>query len=248
MLRRTRSGQSCSTSPTRRSSSTSAYAAAGASSSSTPCGPGARRERLTVNPSAHRAGQAVDAQRRVVVPGLRFGQRLERADHRRRARAGADVAHASLVGRLPLVRPDEIEQRVELCRRPSAPRAPAAAPRRPRPPPAVPRRRRRDGRRRVFGDFRAPAVANAACPASAVKPVPAAEVLQLAKTRIERVHARPDRHERARRAPETASAASSSRSTVDARFAAATMNAKTTSSAAANGSAASGSESSAWYG
>ena len=44
---------------------------------------GPRRERLTVNPAAHRAGQPVDRERRVVVAGLRVGQRLERADDRR---------------------------------------------------------------------------------------------------------------------------------------------------------------------
>ncbi len=43
---------------------------------------GARRERLTFNPPPHGAGQPIDRERRVVVAGLRVGQRLERADDR----------------------------------------------------------------------------------------------------------------------------------------------------------------------
>ena len=42
---------------------------------------GARRKRLTVNPPAHCAGKAIDRKRRIVVPGLRFCQRLDGANH-----------------------------------------------------------------------------------------------------------------------------------------------------------------------
>ena len=55
----------------------------------------ARRERLPFNPPAHGARETIDRQRRVIVPGLRVGQRLERADDRGRARGRARAAQAA---------------------------------------------------------------------------------------------------------------------------------------------------------
>ena len=81
MLRRVRSGQSLSTRPISRTSSTSAYAAARASSSVSPSVAGARRERLPLNPAANGIGQLGDEQRLVVVGGMRVGESRQRAEN-----------------------------------------------------------------------------------------------------------------------------------------------------------------------
>ena len=50
-----------------------------------------RRKRLALNPPAHGARESVDRKRRVIMRGLRVGQRLEGADDRGRARARVET-------------------------------------------------------------------------------------------------------------------------------------------------------------
>ncbi len=153
---------------------------------------GARRKRLTVNPPAHRAGKAIDRKRRIVVPGLRFCQRLDGADHGA-ARALVSSRPRVLVRGLTFVAADEIEQRVELsgCRRRLAHRPERL-------------RGRQGGPQRLSGARATPAARvrrflvrrERGMPRERGEAVPTPEVLQFAKARIERVDARPDRHGR----------------------------------------------------
>ena len=204
-----------------------------------------RRKRLTVNPPAHGAGEAVDRQAAASSCRACASASDSMAPSTRGARPLVSSRPDVLVRGLAFVGTDEIEQRAELagCRGRLADR-----------PQRLRGRHRRPQRLAGVGarpSTRAGRLSssdpNAECSTSAVRrSQPPKYFSSRSRASSALTRARTDTS-----VPESSGncqCGEPSRSTVDARLAAAMMNEKTTSSAAANGSAASGSESSAWYG